>query len=60
MIQITPQMCILEAIETVDGRKGSDSLAQLCQEKLQVDPLSDCVFIFRSRRATSIRILTYD
>ena len=33
MIQITPQMRILVAIEAVDGRKGIDSLARLCQEK---------------------------
>ncbi len=60
MIQITPQMRILVAIEAVDGRKGIDSLAQLCQEKLQADPFSGCLFVFRSRRATSIRILVYD
>ena len=60
MIQIAPQMRILVAIEAVDGRKGIDSLARLCQEKLQADPFSGCVFIFRSRRGTSIRILTYD
>jgi predicted metal-binding protein len=34
MIQITPQMRVLVAIEPVDGRKGIDSLARLCQEKL--------------------------
>ena len=34
MIQITPQMRILVAVEPVDGRKGIDSLAQLCQERL--------------------------
>ena len=60
MIQITPQMRILVAIEAVDGRKGIDSLAQLCQEKLQADPFSGCLFVFRSRRGTSIRILVYD
>jgi transposase len=60
MIQITPQMRILVAVEAVDGRKGIDSLARLCQEKLQEDPFSGCVFIFRSRRGTSIRLLTYD
>ncbi len=38
MIQITPQMRILVAVEPVDGRKGIDSLAQLCQERLQADP----------------------
>ena len=60
VIQITPQMRILVAIEAVDGRKGIDSLAQLCQEKLQADPFSGCLFMFRSRRGTSIRILVYD
>ncbi len=60
MIQITPQMRILVAIEAVDGRKGIDSLARLCQEKLQADPFSGCLFVFRSRRGTSIRILVYD
>ena len=34
MIQITAQMRVLVAIEAVDGRKGIDSLARLCQEKL--------------------------
>ena len=60
VIQITPQMRILVAIEAVDGRKGIDSLARLCQEKLQSDPFSGCLFVFRSRRGTSIRILVYD
>ena len=56
MIQLTPQMRILVAIEAVDGRKGIDSLARLCQEKLQSDPFSGCLFVFRSRRGTSIRV----
>jgi transposase len=60
MIQITPQMRILVAIEPVDGRKGIDSLARLCRDKLQADPFSGCLFVFRSRRGTSIRILVYD
>ena len=51
---------ILVAIEAVDGRKGIDSLARLCQEKLQSDPFSGCLFVFRSRRGTSIRILVFD
>ena len=60
MIQITPQMRVLVAIEPVDGRKGIDSLARLCQEQLAEDPFSGCVFIFRSRRGTTVRVLTYD
>ncbi len=60
LIQITPQMRILVAIESIDGRKGIDSLAQLCREKLDADPFSGCLFIFRSRSGKSIRLLAYD
>ena len=60
MIHFTPQMRVLVAIEPVDGRKGIDSLARLCQEKLAEDPFSGCVFVFRSRSGTSIRLLSYD
>ena len=37
-----------------------DSLAQLCREKLSADPFSGWVFIFRSRRGTAIKVLTFD
>ena len=60
MLQITPQMRIWVALEPVDGRKGIDGLVPLCREKLAADPFSGCLFVFRSRRATSIRVLTYD
>ncbi|MGP8242899.1 MAG: IS66 family insertion sequence element accessory protein TnpB [Bryobacteraceae bacterium] len=60
MIQVAPQMRILVAIESVDLRKGIDGLAQLCREKLGADPFSGCLFIFRSRRATAIKVLAYD
>lgn len=60
MIQITPQHRILVAIDPIDGRKGIDSLAQLCREKLDADPFSGYLFLFRSRSGKSIRILAYD
>jgi transposase len=60
VIQLTPQMKIMVAVEAVDGRKGIDSLARLCEEKLAADPFSGCVFIFRSRSGTAIRLLVYD
>ena len=53
-------MRILVAVDAIDGRKGIDSLAQLCREKLDADPFSGYLFIFRSRSGKSIRILTYD
>jgi len=53
-------MRILVALDSIDGRKGIDSLVQLCREKLATDPFSGGLFVFRSRRATSIRCLLYD
>ncbi len=38
MLQITPQMRILVAIEPVDFRKGMDGLVQLCKAALREDP----------------------
>ena len=55
MIQITPQMRILVAVESVDFRKGIDSLAELCRQKLDADPFSGYLFVFRSRRANLLR-----
>ena len=60
MQQITPQMRILAALEAVDFRKGIDSLAELGRAKLNADPFSGCLFVFRGRRATSIKVLVYD
>lgn len=60
MIQITPQMKILVAVEPVDFRKGIDGLAQVCREKLKEDPFSGYVFIFRNKRFQAIKILMYD
>ena len=60
MIQITPHMRILVAIEPADFRKGIDGISQLCRERLQSDPFSGALFIFRNRRRTAIKILVYD
>lgn len=60
MIQLTPQMRILLAVEPVDFRKGIDGLAGVCREYLMKDPFLGSVFVFRNRRASSIKILMYD
>lgn len=60
MIQLTPQMRILVAVEPVDFRAGIDGLCRLCREVLASDPMSGAVFVFRNRRATALRVLAYD
>lgn len=60
MIQITPQMRILVAVEPVDFRKGIDGLAALCRQVLAGDPLGGTLFVFCSRRRHAIKFLTYD
>lgn len=60
MIAMAPQMRILVAVEPADLRKGIDGLAAVCRKVLGQDPFSGCVFVFRNRRATAIRILVYD
>ena len=60
MIQITPQMRVVVAIEPADFRRGIDGLARLCKEVLQQDPFGGWVFVFRNRRATAVKVLVYD
>lgn len=60
MIQITPQMRVLVAVEAIDFRRGIDGLARVCRESLGADPFSGAVFVFRSKRATAIKLLVYD
>ena len=60
MLQITPQMKILVAVEPADFRRGIDGLAALCKASLGRDPFAGTVFVFRNRRATAIKVLVYD
>ncbi len=60
MIQITPQMRILVAVEPTDFRRGIDGLARVRKEVLRHDPFNGWVFVFRNRPATALKILVYD
>lgn len=60
MIQITPHMKVLVAIQPVDFRCGIDGLVNLCRARMGTDPFSGAVFVFRSRSARSIKILVFD
>jgi transposase len=60
MIQITPHMRVLVAVEPIDFRRGIDGLAQACRERLGEDPFSGALFLFRSRDGRSIKALGFD
>ena len=60
MIQITPHMRIMLAVEPADFRKGIDGLAGICRRVLQADPFSGSVFVFRNKKGTAIKLLLYD
>ena len=60
MIQITPHMRIMLAVEPADFRKGIDGLAGIVRRCLQSDPFDGTLFIFRNKRGTAIKIISYD
>lgn len=60
MIQITPQMRLLLAIEPVDFRKGIDGLVAVCRQKLATDPMGGALFVFANRRRRALKILCCD
>lgn len=60
MIQITPHMRILVAVDPIDFRAGIDGLVALCRQRLDADPFNGCLFVFSNRRRSAIKILTYD
>ena len=48
------------AVEATDMRCGFDRLAERVRAVIGRDPLSDALFIFRSRRGGRLKILTWD
>jgi transposase len=60
MIQITPHMRILVAVEPIDFRSGIDTLVCACRKRLGADPFGGALFVFANRGRTAIKILVYD
>lgn len=53
-------MKIYVATRPVDFRRGLDGLAAAVQEMHGLDPYSGAAFVFRAKRADSIKILVWD
>jgi transposase len=60
MIQLLPQLKILLAYQPVDFRKGIDGLIALCRAQFNAELYDGTLFIFRNRRGTALKILTFD
>ena len=51
---------VLIATRPIDFRRGMDSLAMLVSEHLREDPFGGTLYIFRSKRADRVKILSWD
>ena len=60
MMALSAHVRVLVCVVAIDFRKGIDGLAALCRQKLQCEPLDGALFVFSSRRRTSLKILVYD
>ena len=60
MLSWPPTVKIFLGADPTDMRKGFDSLAQLVESSMALDPYSGLLFVFRSRRGDRIKILYWD
>ena len=60
MLQITSQSKIFLAVEPIDFRRGIDGIAAFYRQKLNADPMSGALFVFKNRRQNTLKILCYD
>ncbi len=60
MLSLTSTLRIFLAVEPADMRKGFDGLSQLVRERIDQDPLSGHLFVFRNRRRDRVKILYWD
>ncbi len=59
MLTLLPGGRILVAVESVDGRKGIDSLAGVVRSVLDGDPMSGDLFVFQHRTGDKLKILAW-
>ena len=60
MLSLASTLRIFLATAPTDMRKGFDGLSQLVRERIDQDPLSGHLFVFRNRRRDRIKILYWD
>ena len=60
MLSLASTLRIFLATAPTDMRKGFDGLSQLVRERIDQDPLSGHLYVFRNRRRDRIKILYWD
>lgn len=60
MLSWPPTVRIYLCAAPTDMRKGFDSLAQLVQSSMALDPMTGHLFVFRSRRGDRLKVLWWD
>jgi transposase len=60
VIAIAGSARVLVATRPVDFRKGMDGLAAVVKERLQADPYSGVIFVFRAKRADRVKLIVWD
>jgi transposase len=60
MLSLASTLRIFLAVEPADMRKGFDGLGHLVRDRIDQDPLSGHLFVFRNRRRDRIKILYWD
>src|SRR5438128_254902 len=60
MIPLAPHLKTRVCIPPVDFRKQADGLAALCRSRFSADPLDGCLYVFRNRSGTMLRVLVHD
>lgn len=60
MLSLPPSVRIFIATQSVDGRKGVDSLAAIVRSQFELDPLNGHLYVFFSKRANRVKLIYWD
>jgi transposase len=60
MLTLPPSVRVYLAAGATDMRRSIDGLAAIVRERLQLEPLSGHLFLFRNRRGDRIKILLWE
>lgn len=60
MIGAIRQPRIFLCTQDTDMRKSFDALSGIIRSAMHLDPLSDCIFVFKNKRGDRIKVLYWD